>query len=144
MIDIQNIYVFKRKIDNSEILYPISDLAGILGLHQHTLKEHYFYCVADYCFSQGEIHAEEIKNNEIEVYLNCFAVGELIKSLKRESFKIDEFQAESVLNKMLETQRIASECFENKNGFNSYIDPARKLGLQFVEDLSKSISRASE
>lgn len=143
MIDIINAYEFKRNRDNT-VVYPISTLAGILGLQPYLAKEHYFYCVIDECFAEGEFHTEEIVNGEIELHLSCFAIKALIDSLKREGFKIDEFQAENVLKKILETQSIVSECFDSHNGFNDYKDPIRKINPPFVKSVSESISRNSD
>lgn len=140
MIDILNGYGFKRNNENV-VVYPISHLAGVLGLHQHEVKEHYFHCVLDDCFAEGEFHQEEIINNEIEVYLPSFNLKYLIDSLKREGFKVDEFQSENIVNRMLETQRIVSECFELKNGFQDYRDPIRKFNPPFVKDIGESITK---
>lgn len=143
MIDIINAYEFKRNRDNT-VVYPISELAGILGLQPYLAKEHYFYCVIDECFAEGEFHTEKIVNGEIEVYLSCFAIKALIDSLKREGFKIDEFQAGNVLEKILETQSIVSECFNSHNGFNDYKDPIRKINPPFVKDIKYSLSLSDE
>lgn len=140
MIDIMNGYDFKRNKDNV-VVYPISQLAMILGLQPHEIKEHYFYCVEDQCFSEGEFHSEEIINNEIELYLPPYSVKALIDSLNREGFEIDKFQSENVLAKMLETQDIVSDSFDSKNGFQEYIDPIRKHNPPHVKSLKESISR---
>lgn len=143
MIDILNGYDFKRNRENV-VVYPISSLATILGLQPHEIKEHYFYCVIDQCFAEGEFHTEEIVNGEIEVYLPPYNVKALIDSLVREGFKLDDFQRESVVNKILETQRIVSDCFESKNGFQNYKDPIRKINPPFVKPISESISKLKD
>lgn len=143
MIDIINGYGFKRNFENV-VVYPISQLAGVLGLPLHEVKEHYFHCVYDMCMANGELHSEEILNGEIEVYLPPYNVKELIDSLAREGFKLDEFQRESVVTKILETQSIVSDCFESKNGFSDYKDPIRKFNNPFVKPISESISKHIE
>lgn len=143
MIDILNGYGFKRNFENV-VVYPISQLAGVLCLPLHEVKEHYFHCVSDMCMAKGELHSEEILNGEIEVYLPPYNVKELIDSLAREGFKLDEFQRESVVTKILETQRIVSDCFESKNGFQTYKDPIRKINHPFVKPVSESISKHIE
>ena len=143
MIDILNGYGFKRNFENV-VVYPISQLAGILDLPLHEVKEHYFHCVLDECMSKGELHSEEIVNGEIEVYLPPYNVKALIDSLLREGFKLDEFQRESILAKILETQRIVSDCFELRNGFSDYKDPIRKINPPFVKPISESISKHIE
>lgn len=140
MINILNGYEFKRNNENV-IVYPISTLAGVLSIPQHEIKEHYFYCVLDECTSQGEWHTEEIVNGEIELYLPVFNMKALIDSLKREGFNVDEFQAKTIIDKMLETQRIVSECFDLHNGFKDYKDPIRKHDLPFVKEIGESISK---
>ena len=140
MIDIINGYDFKRNNKNV-VVYPISQLAGVLQLIHHEVKEHYFYCVLDDCFAQGEFHTEEVINNEIELYLPVYNTKELIDSLIREGFNPDEFQSKNIIDRMLETQTIVSECFDLKNGFQDYKDPIRKHGLPFVKDLGESISK---
>ena len=143
MIDIINGYGFKRNFENI-VVYPISQLAGVLGLPLHEVKEHYFHCVSDMCMANGELHSEEILNGEIEVYLPSYNVKELIDSLAREGFKLDEFQRESVVTKILETQSIVSDCFESKNGFSDYKDPIRKFNNPCVKPISESISKHIE
>lgn len=140
MIDILNGYDFKRNNKNI-VVYPISQLAVILGLQQHEVKEHYFYCVLDSCFSEGEFHSEEIANGEIEIYLPVYNLKQLIDSLTREGFKPDEFQSKSIVDRMLETQTIVSDCFDLKNGFNEYKDPIRKHNLPFVKEIGSSVSK---
>ena len=140
MIDIINGYSFKRNEKNT-VLYAATQLAGVLCVAPHELKEHYFYCVLDQCLSEGEIHTEEIINNEIELFLPVYNAKSLIDSLIREGFKIDEFQSKNVIDKMLETQRIVSECFDLKNGFQDYKDPIRKQDLPFVKPIGESISK---
>ncbi len=140
MIDILNGYGFKRNFENV-VVYPISQLAGVLGLPLHEVKEHYFHCVSDMCMAEGELHSEEIVNGEIEAYLPPYNVKALIDSLTREGFKLDEFQRESIVTKILETQSIVSDCFESKNGFSDYKDPIRKFGNPCVKPLSESISK---
>ena len=140
MIDILNGYDFKRNHKNV-VVYPISQLAGILGIHHHEAKEHYFFCVSDDCLAQGETHTEEIINSEIELYLPVYNVKQLIDSLIREGFDIDQFQSKSVIEKMLETQSIVSDCFDSKNGFQEYKDPIRKYDLPFIRDIKESISK---
>ena len=125
MIDILNGYDFKRNNKNV-VVYPISQLSGVLGLANHEVKEHYFHCILDSCFAQGEFHTEEVINNEIEVYLPVYNTKELIDSLIREGFKPDSFQAKNIIDRMLETQSLVSDCFELKNGFQDYKDPMRK------------------
>lgn len=143
MIDILNGYDFQRNSENV-VTYKISSLAAILGLQPYEIKEHYFHCVIDQCFSEGEFHYEEIVRGEIEVYLPSYNLKALIDSLKYEGFKIDEFQSESVVNHILETQRIISECFDLKNGFQDYKDPIRKHGLPFVMDFRESITKKAD
>lgn len=143
MIDILNGYEFRRNRENV-VTYKISSLATILGLQEHEIKEHYFYCVVDQCFSEGEMHTEEIVDNEIELHLPVYNVQQLIESLVREGFDIDNFQSENIVKYMLETQRIVSECFDLKNGFQNYKDPIRKHGLAFVKEIKESISRNKE
>lgn len=140
MIDILNGYEFKRNFQNT-VVYPISSLSTILGLQPHEIKEHYFLCVLDDCLLEGEYHTEEVLNDGIEVYLPTYNAQKLIESLKREGFKIDEFQSENVILKMLETQRIVSECFDMKSGSPNYADPIRKYSLPFVKDISESVSK---
>lgn len=93
---------------------------------------------------QGEWHTEEIVNNEIELYLPAFNMKALIDSLKREGFDVDEFQAKTIVDKMLETQRIVSECFDLHNGFKDYKDPIRKHNLPFIKPIGESISKNSD
>ena len=143
MIDIINGYEFKRNNKNV-IVYPISQLAVVLGLVAHEVKEHYFYCVLDDCLAQGEIHSEEVINKEIELFLPVFNAKALIDSLIREGFNPDEFQSKNIIDRMLETQTIVSECFDLKNGFQDYKDPIRKHSLPFVKDVKFSISRLTE
>ena len=143
MIDIINGYEFKRNNKNV-IVYPISTLSSVLGLQPHEIKEHYFHCVIDQCFAEGEFHTEEIVNNEIELYLPVYNIKALIDSLIREEFKINKEQSEFLIDRMLETQTIVSECFDSKNGFNYYKDPIRKHSLPFVKDVKFSISRLTE
>jgi len=143
MISIINGYDFKRNNSN-EIVYAASSLATILGLQPYLVKEHYFHCVADACYAEGEFHTEEVINGEVELYLGCFAVKELIDSLKRENFKIDEFQSENVLKYMLETQSVVSDCFVNQNGFTQYLDPIRKINPPFVKDVCESITQRKD
>lgn len=140
MIDILNGYDFKRNNKNV-VVYQISKLAGILGIHPHEVKEHYFFCVLDDCLAQGEFHTEEIINNEIELYLPVYNLKYLIDSLVREGFKPDEFQSKSIIDKMLETQNIVSECFDFENGFQDYTDPIRKYDFPFIKDIKESISK---
>ena len=143
MIDILNGYDFKRNNDNV-VVYPISTLSSVFGLQPHEIKEHYFYCVIDQCFAEGEFHTEEIVNNEIELYLPVYNIKALIDSLIREEFKINKEQSEFLIDRMLETQRIVSECFDLKNGFQDYKDPIRKHDLPFVKEIHESISRKQE
>lgn len=140
MIDILNGYDFKRNNKNI-VVYPISQLAGVLGLVQHEVKEHYFHCVLDDCLLQGELHTEEIVNNEIELYLPVYNLKYLIDSLIREGFKPDEFQSKNIVDRMLETQTIVSDCFDLKNGFQDYKDPIRKHNLPFVKEIGSSVSK---
>ena len=143
MIDIINDYEFKRNNKNV-IVYPISQLAGVLGLVTHEVKEHYFYCVLDDCLAQGELHSEEVINKEIELFLPVFNAKALIDSLIREGFTPDEFQSKNIIDRMLETQNIVSECFDLKNGFQDYKEPIRKHSLPFVKDVKFSISRLTD
>lgn len=140
MIDIINGYGFKRN-EKNEVVYPISHLSGILGLHPHEVKEHYFLCVLDDCLLQGEFHTEEVVRGEIEVYLPAYNAKYLIDSLVREGFKVDEFQSKNVIEKMLETQEIVSECFNLDSGTPSYNDPIRKYGLPYVKEIGESVSK---
>lgn len=140
MIDILNGYGFKRNFQNT-VVYPITDLGSLLGLQPHEIKEHYFLCVLDDCLAQGEYHTEEVVNGNIEVYLPAYNAKYLIDSLIREGFKIDEFQSKNIIEKLLETQTIVSECFDMKSGSPSYSDPIRKHNLPFVKDIGESISR---
>lgn len=140
MINILNGYDFQRNSENV-VTYKISSLSTILGLKSHEVKEHYFHCIIDQCFGEGEFHYEEVVAGEIEVHLPPYNLKALIDSLKREGFNVDEFQSESVVNCMLETQRIVSECFDLKNGFQEYKDPIRKHGLPFVNDFRESITK---
>ena len=142
MIDIINGYGFKRNFKNV-VLYPISSLASVLNMQPYQVKEHYFLCVLDECMGQGEWHEEEIVNGEIELYLPVYNTQMLLDSLKREGFEVDEFQHESILEKMLETQRIVSECFDMMCGTPSYSDPIRKYNFPYVKPLCESISKSS-
>ena len=139
MIDILNGYGFKRNFKNV-VVYPISVLATALNMQPFQVKEHYFLCVLDECLAQGEWHSEEIINGEIELYLPVYNTQVLLESLKREGFKVDEFQHESIIAKMLETQGIVSECFDMMCGAPSYKDPIRKHNLPYVKPLCESIS----
>lgn len=140
MIDIINGYEFKRNFKNV-VVYPITSLSTILGLQPYEIKEHYFLCVLDDCLSQGEYHEEEIVNGKLEVYLPSYNLKYLIDSLNREGFKIDEYQSKTIVEKILETQRIVSECFEMKSGSPDYSDPIRKHNLPFVKPIGESISK---
>lgn len=140
MIEIINGYAFKRNQKN-EVVFPISHLSGILGLQPYEIKEHYFLCVLDDCLLQGETHSEEVVRGEIEIYLPVYNAKYLIESLAREGFEIDEFQSKNVIEKMLETQTVVSECFNLDNGTPLYNDPIRKHNLPHVKSISESVSR---
>lgn len=140
MIDIINGYGFKRNFKNV-VVYPISSLATVLGLQPYEIKEHYFLCVLDDCLLKGEHHEEEIVNGELEVYLPSYNLKYLIDSLNREGFKIDKYQSKAIVEKILETQNIVSECFSMLCGTPNYSDPIRKHNLPFVKPICESISK---
>ena len=131
MIDILNGYGFKRNFENV-VVYPISQLAGVLGLPLHEVKEHYFHCVLDECMSEGELHSEEIVNGEIEVYLP--KAQSYIDVLFKEKLLTEE-QKQFLISTI--NQRIG--YLEYQIGFVSCYDMSQ-LGFEIVkrrEDLEK-------
>ena len=144
MIDIINGYGFKRNFDNT-VLISLSNIAYHLGVQPYLIKEHYYICVADRCFSEGEIHHEEIENSSVEAYIPCKSLEYLIDSLKHEEVAITDCDKEKiitlVLDKMVETQNIVSECFNND--CYDYSDPVRKINPN-LPDVSKSVSNVME
>ena len=139
MIDIINGYGFKRNHDNT-VLYPLSHFASIVGLQPYQVKEHYFHCVADRCFSEGEFHTEEVQHGQIEIFIPCKAVGNLIDSLTYEKIIVDDQVANAMrlLEKHVETQNLVSECFGNFS--YDYTDPLRKIN-EHLPPISESISK---
>lgn len=87
MINILNGYDFQRNSENV-VTYKISSLSTILGLKSHEVKEHYFHCIIDQCFGEGEFHYEEVVAGEIEVHLPPYNLKALIDSLKREGLML--------------------------------------------------------
>ena len=140
MIDIINGYGFKRNFDNT-VLISLSSVAHNLGVQPYLIKEHYYICVADRCFSEGEFHREEIENSSLEAYIPCKSLEYLIESLKYEKVAITDGDKEKsitfVLEKMIETQSIVSDCF-NLDRYD-YIDPVRKINPN-LPSVSKSVS----
>lgn len=140
MIDIINGYGFKRNHDNT-VLYPLSHFSSIVDLQPYQVKEHYFHCVADKCFSEGEFHIEEIQNGSIEVFIPCKSLGYLIDSLTYEKIVTSDLQitnAMRLLDKHIETQNVVGECF-GKYSYD-YKDSLRKIN-EFLPPISESISR---
>lgn len=139
MIDIINGYGFKRNFDNT-VLYSLGNVASVLGLQPYVIKEHYFHCVADRCFSEGEFHKEEILLGDIEIYIPCKSLGNLIDSLTFERIiegdKVTDIMR--VLEKHVETQNIVSECFDKF--CYDYSDPVRKIN-DTLPPISESISK---
>lgn len=144
MIDIINGYGFKRNPDNT-ILISLSNIAFHLGVQPYLIKEHYYICVADRCFSEGEVHREEIENSSVEAYIPCKSLEYLIDSLKHEKVAItnpeEEASIHRVLDAMIETQTIVSECFSRD--CYDYSDPVRKINSS-LPDISKSVSSISD
>lgn len=139
MIDIINGYGFKRNHDNT-VLFPLSHFASVIGLQPYQVKEHYFHCVADRCFSEGEFHTEEVQNGGIEVYIPCKSIGNLIDSLTFEKI-IEGVQIDNamrLLGKHVETQDIVGECFGSYS--YDYTDPLRKAN-EHLPPISESISK---
>jgi len=139
MIDIINGYGFKRNFDNS-VLYSLDNVASILSVQPYLIKEHYFHCVADRCFSEGEFHKEEITNGNLDIYIPCKSLGNLIDSLTFERIiegnQVDDIMR--VLGKHVETQNIVSECFDKF--CYDYSDPIRKIN-DSLPPISDSISK---
>lgn len=139
MIDIINGYGFKRNFDNS-VLYSLDNVASVLGVQPYLIKEHYFHCVADRCFSEGEFHKEEISNGNFDIYIPCKALGNLIDSLTFERIiegsQVDDIMR--VLGKHVETQNIISECFDKF--CYDYTDPIRKIN-DSLPPIGDSISK---
>lgn len=139
MIDIINGYGFKRNFDNS-VLYSLDNVASVLEVQPYLIKEHYFHCVADRCFSEGEFHKEEVIGSIIDVFIPCKSLGNLIDSLTFEKI-IEGEQVDNimrVLAKHVETQNIVSECFDKF--CYDYIDPIRKVN-DSLPPVSDSITR---
>lgn len=141
MIDIINGYGFKRNHDNT-VLISLSNVAYYLGVQPYLIKEHYYICVADRCFSDGEIHFEQVENHQIEAYIPCKSLEYLIDSLKHEKVAVTNYDEEKaitlVLDKMIETQNIVSECF-NHDAYD-YRDPVRKIN-EHLPPISESVSK---
>lgn len=140
MIDIINGYGFKRNHDNT-VLYSLSHFASIVGLQPYQVKEHYFHCVADRCFSEGEAHIEEIQNKAIEVFIPCQSLGYLIDSLVYEKIITTDEQesnAMRLLEKHIETQNIVGECFGEYS--YDYKDSLRKFN-DMLPPISESVSK---
>lgn len=141
MIDIINGYGFKRNFDNT-VLISLSNVAYYLGVQPYLIKEHYYICVADRCFSEGEIHHEEVENSTIEAYIPCKSLEYLIDSLKYSKVAITDYDKQKaitlVLDKMVETQNIVSECF-NHDCYD-YADPVRKINTS-LPPVSDSVSK---
>ena len=144
MIDIINGYGFKRNFDNT-VLISLSNVASHLGVQPYLIKEHYYICVADRCFAEGEIHHEEIENSSVEAYIPCKSLEYLIDSLKHEKVAITDYDKEKaitlVLDKMIETQNIVSECFSRD--CYDYLDPVRKINSS-LPDISQSVSNIND
>ena len=144
MIDIINGYGFKRNFDNT-VLISLSNVAFCLGVQPYLIKEHYYICVADRCFSEGEIHHEEIENSSVEAYIPCKSLEYLIESLKHENVAITDYDKQKaitlVLDKMIETQNIVSECFSRD--CYDYSDPVRKINSS-IPDISQSVSNIGD
>ena len=139
MIDIINGYGFKRNFDNS-VLYSLDSVASVLEVQPYLIKEHYFHCVADRCFSEGEFHREEVIGSIIDVFIPCKSLGNLIDSLNFEKI-IEGEQVDNimrVLAKHVETQNIVSECFDKF--CYDYSDPIRKVN-DSLPPVSDSITR---
>lgn len=142
MIDIINGYGFKRNFDNT-VLYSLDNIASVLELPNYVIKEHYFHCVADRCFSEGEFHKEEVIGSIIDVYIPCKSLGNLIDSLTYEKI-INDDQVKDimrVLDKHIETQNIVSECFSSYA--YDYSDPIRKLN-DSLPPISESVSKLKD
>lgn len=141
MIDIINGYGFKRNFDNT-VLFSLSNVASVLGVQPYLIKEHYYLCVADRCFSEGEIHIECVEGSCIEVYIPCKSLEYLIDSLKHEKVAVTDYDKEKVitlvLDKMVETQDIVSECF-NHDAYD-FSDPVRKINPD-LPSISESVSK---
>lgn len=139
MIDIINGFGFKRNFDNS-VLYSLDNVASVLEVQPYVIKEHYFHCVADRCFSEGEFHKEEVIGSIIDVFIPCKSLGNLIDSLTFERI-IEGEQVDNimrVLAKHVETQNIVSECFDKF--CYDYSDPIRKVN-DSLPPVSDSITR---
>ena len=139
MIDIINGYGFKRNFDKS-VLYSLDNVASVLEVQPYLIKEHYFHCVADRCFSEGEFHREEVIGSIIDVFIPCKSLGNLIDSLNFEKI-IEGEQVDNimrVLAKHVETQNIVSECFDKF--CYDYSDPIRKVN-DSLPPVSDSITR---
>lgn len=139
MIDIINGFGFKRNFDNS-VLYSLDNVASVLEVQPYLIKEHYFHCVADRCFSEGEFHKEEVIGSTIDVFIPCKSLGNLIDSLTFEKI-IEGEQVDNimrVLAKHVETQNIVSECFDKF--CYDYSDPIRKVN-DSLPPVSDSITR---
>lgn len=141
MIDIINGFGFKRNFDNT-ILISLDDVAYHLGVQPYLIKEHYYICVADRCFSEGEFHKEEIERSDIKVYIPCKSLEYLIDSLKHEKVAVTDYDKEKaitlVLDKMIETQNVVSECFNNDA--YDFSDPVRKINPD-LPPISESVSK---
>lgn len=144
MIDIINGYSFKRNFNNT-VLISLSNVAFYLDVQPYLIKEHYYICVADRCFSEGEIHHEEIEHSSVEAYIPCKSLEYLINSLKHEKVAITNSEKEAsihrVLDVMIETQNIVSECFSHD--CYDYSDPVRKINSS-LPDISQSVSSISD
>lgn len=140
MIDILNGFDFKRNFDNT-ILISLDNVAYHLGVQPYLIKEHYYICVADRCFSEGEFHKEEIERGDIKVYIPCKSLEFLIESLKLEKVAVTDYDKQKaitlVLDKMVEAQNIVSECFSHDA--YDFSDPVRKIN-QNLPPISKSVS----
>lgn len=144
MIDIINGYDFKRNFNNT-VLISLSNVAHHLGVQPYLIKEHYYICVADRCYSEGEIHHEEIENSSVEAYIPCKSLEYLIDSLKHEKVAVTDYDKQKaitlVLDKMIETQGIVSDCFDRD--MYDYVDPIRKIN-ESLPPVSNSVSNLKD
>jgi len=124
MIDILNGWSFKRNHENV-ILFSVAHLSSVTGLQPYVLKEHYFGCVKDDAFAEGEFHTEIIEASGLEIYIPVFSVNHMKETLTQGKFltteQIEHYQM--LINKMNETQELVAEVFD-KNGL--YLDQIRK------------------
>lgn len=141
MIDIINGFGFKRNHPNT-ILFSVSNLSSVTGMQRYQLKEHYFNCVMDDCFSEGEFHVENVENKQIEIYIPLYSVKHMLSSLTHEGF-MDEAKTAHyniLIDAMVETQNITSDLFDS-NGY--YSDFLRKINPR-LPPMIESITRNPE